>query len=201
MDITKQSVEKYEDIEKNGTLYIQLRTDYENLIDNCIKIHDLISLQKYIREFMELNKKYNKALITTELNRMEHICNAMHNESIYHLPLFWDTKINMRELIDKYDKTIFMLRRLIFELPEIYKTEALNYLTNISPFIVKEIYRDATTIIGMEDYIFFTLAKEHLTINNKLYALLFLKNMSNKNDKTKSLISQLESITSVSDII
>ena len=80
MDITKQSVEKYEDIEKNGTLYIQLRTDYENLIDNCIKIHDLISLQKYIHEFMDLNKKYNKALITSALNRMKHICNAMHNE-------------------------------------------------------------------------------------------------------------------------
>ena len=143
---------------------------------------------------MDLNKKHNKILITTELNRIDHICNAMLNETKYHFPLFWNRATSIHDLIYKYDKTVFMLRRLIFDLPEVYKTEAIDYLTDLSPFIIKEIYRDATSLVGMENYIYITLAAEHLKTNNSIYALIFLKSTRIKNSDINLLISQLESI-------
>ncbi len=195
MATLEQLIEKYEDLEKNGKLYIQYRKQYEALIEKCILEHDLDSLQKHIREFMALNKHHNKILITTELNRMEHICNAMVNETKYNIPLFWTTETSLHGLMYKYDKAVFMLRRLIFDLPEVYKTEAVDYLTGLSPFIVKEIFRDATSLVGMEDYIYITLATEHLRTNNAIYALIYLKSTKSKNKEINSLISQLESIT------
>ena len=195
MDTLEQLIEKYEDIEKNGALYIKYRKQYEFLLEKSILEHDLDSLQKHILEFMALNKKYDKNLITTELNRMDHICNAMLKEKKYSFPLFWNTETSLQGLMYKYDNAVFMLRRLLFDLPDIYKTEAIDYLIRLSPFIISEIYRDATSIVGMKDYIYITLSTEHLRLNNALYALIYLKKTNSKNNEINSLISQLESIT------
>lgn len=201
MATLEQLVNRYEDMEINKDLYLGHRNYYESLIDDCIKNHDLDSLNRYINEFMELNQKHNLALITANLNRIDHINMALHNESAYDFPMFWEDTSCIRDLINKYDKTIFMIRRLTFNLPDLYKSEALKYLKDISPFIIREIYNDETTLVGKEDFIYLTLAMEHIKSQDLYCALIFLENTKNKNDQVRSFILQLKTkLTDIGDL-
>lgn len=194
MKSLNQLVQRYEDMEKNKAQYLQYRKHYENLIENNISNHDLCSLDSVIHEFMDLNRKNKKALITSDLNRIEHIKDAIHEEYKHNFPLFWDNIFNIHDLIAKYDKTIFMLRRLLFDLPESYKSESLIFLMDISPFIIEECYKDVTSLVGKEDFIYITLAMEHIKSKNYQTALIFLKNVKNQYNEIKPFILHIESL-------
>lgn len=189
-----QLVQRYEDMENNKELYLQYRNHYETLIDKCILNHDLSSLGKIIDEFMVLNQKHNKALITSDLNRIQHINDALLKEADHDFTLFWEDCFSICELINKYNKTIFMVRRLLFDLPELYKSESREYLSGISPFIIKECYKDVTSLVGMEDFIHITLAMEHLKASHYRIALAFLNNVVNHSKEVNALILQIESL-------
>ncbi|SEA43360.1 hypothetical protein SAMN05216349_11260 [Oribacterium sp. KHPX15] len=198
MDTLENLVQTYEKLEKNKDVILKYRSDYETSINECIRCHDLNSFEKILNEFFDLDKQYDHSLITTELLRLDFIKDALLKECSNGFRLFWEDVDNVNDLISNYNKTIFMLRRLTFDLPEVYKRESFDHLIKVTPFILQTIYEDISSPVFMKDYVFISLAMEHLKLKSYRFSINYLRLVYHKNDEINKLISQLQSLTSSS---
>ncbi len=189
----EQMLELYEYMEKNKDEYLSFKENFINKTNLHIKNHDLNGLKTLYNEMSNFtHAKKRLKLGFSECFKIESILNALQQENEHKIVLFWNDVNDFFELIDKYNTTIFMIRRLDSELPETIKKEAHDYLSYISPFIVKAAVNDPTVIIGKPDFTYITLAMDRLQEGNYMYTLLYLRSVSNQNEETQSLISKLE---------
>lgn len=198
MDALEHLVQTYEKLEKNKEVILKYRSDYETSINECIRCHDLNSFEKKLNEFFDLDKQHDHSLITTELLRLDYIKDALLKEYSNGFNLFWEDTDNVKDLLKKYNKTIFMLRRLTFDLPDAYKRESFDHLIKMTPFILQTIYEDLTSPVFMKDYVFISLAMEHIKSKEYKYSVYYLRMVDHKNEEINKLISQLQSLTSSS---
>ena len=144
-------------------------------MNDCISDHDLEGLDGIMNEYYNLNIKLNNEILTSDFMKINRIIEALYKERMAGFTLFWDDINNFDELVNKYNKTVLMIRRLMFDLQENFKTEALDFLGNISPFIVKATYEDTTNILGMEERTYLSLAKNSLKKSKQEYATIYLE--------------------------
>ncbi len=165
----------YESLEKNKGVYLDYIEQYKSRMNDCISDHDLEGLDGIMNEYYNLNIKLNNEILTSDFMKINRIIEALYKERMTGFTLFWDDINNFDELVNKYNKTVLMIRRLMFDLQENFKTEALDFLGNISPFIVKATYEDTTNILGMEERTYLSLAKNSLKKSKQEYATIYLE--------------------------
>ena len=165
----------YESLEKNKGVYLDYIEQYKSRMNDCISDHDLEGLDGIMNEYYNLNIKLNNEILTSDFMKINRIIEALYKERMIGFTLFWDDINNFDELVNKYNKTVLMIRRLLFDLQENFKTEALDFLGNISPFIVKATYEDTTNILGMEERTYLSLAKNSLKKSKQEYATIYLE--------------------------
>jgi|GEM_PF-5629694 len=190
-----EMIELYEYMELHKHDYLDLRQKFLSKINNYVQNHDLDSLNNLFCDIKDYTQKNKEMLYSySDIYRIESIKNAINNESHHKFNLFWNDTKSVDELLDKYNRTIFMIRRLDSELPLPLKQEAHDYLRNISPFIVNAAANDPTVIIAKPDFTYITLAMDFLSNNNYIYPLIYLRFINNKNPEIFGLINQLENI-------
>ncbi len=188
-------LELYEAMEQSKESYTIFLNEYFSHIDSLIASHDLPALNSYFNELSGLDTKEKKALIySSSAFRIRSIKEALIKEYDAKLTMFWDDVSGSNELLDKYNKTIFMIRRLNSALPDEYKQEAHLYLQTVSPYIVNAAFSDPTVRLGKPDYIYITLAMDF--IQNERYdpALILLQFVNNKNSELINLIDKIKSL-------
>ncbi|SFG24141.1 hypothetical protein [Oribacterium sp. WCC10] len=187
-------LELYEHMEKNKQRYLDTIEKYMNKFDQSIASHDLKSFNNIFIEIANTSTtKETKRIFNSYSSffRLESIKNALNNENTEKINLFWNDVNGVKELLKKYNITIFMIRRLSCNLPDLYKKEAHTYLRSISPYIVNSIINDLTVKAGNENYIYFALATDCIESNNYRNAFIYLSFLKNKTDEVKSLMSTL----------
>ncbi len=183
----------YEELEQNKAFYISYINDYLSRIDASIKSHDFNILNSIYDEILKLlGSKRNPLLYTSLTFRILSIIEAMNLEYKSRFKLFWDDVSGIDELFYKYNKTIFMIRRLTYELPEAYKQEAHVYLQTISPYIVNAAFNDSTVQVGNPEYIYISLAMDFIKTRQYRQSLIFLQFINRKNSEVLELIDQLK---------
>lgn len=189
------SLKLYETLEQNKTAYTIYLNEFFSRIDSCIASHDLPALNSYLNELSEVDDKEKKALTySSSAYRIWSIKEALIKEYDVNLSIFWDDVSDSTELLDKYNKTIFMIRRLNSALPDEYKQEAHLFLQTVSPYVVNAAFSDPTVKLGKPDYIYITLAMDF--IQNRQYnsALILLQFVNNKNNELLNLMDKLKSL-------
>ncbi len=177
--MAKMSLEEfvsfYESLENNKELYLGYIEQFKTRMNESIMNHDLESLDGIMSEYYDLNNNHDNELLISDFIKINQIISALNNEKKYGFKLFWEDVCSIDELIDKYNKTALMLRRVTFDLLDDFKIEALEYLADISPFIVKAAYDDNTNVLGMEERVYITLARNSLNNSKPEYASIYLE--------------------------
>ncbi|MBP3804758.1 MAG: hypothetical protein J6I76_12855 [Oribacterium sp.] len=171
----RQFIHTCESLETNKDHYLGYIENYKRLLNTSIYSHNLEDFELFTDEYFNLNSKLEDHLLTSEFLKINQIKFALLNEKTYAFPLFWDDVYAYDELIRKYNKTVLMLRRLLFDLPDIFKDQTYDFLACISPFIIKAAYDDPTNILGMEKHIYVILAKECLIRQKYNHSSLYLE--------------------------
>ena len=165
----------FESLEKNKEVYLGYIEQYKARMNESVMNHDLESLDNIMSEYYDMNNKQDNELLISDFIKINQIITALKNEKKYGFTLFWEDVCSINELIDKYNKTALMLRRVTFDLLDDFKIEALEYLADISPFIVKAAYDDNTNVLGMEEWVYITLARNSLNSSKPEYASIYLE--------------------------
>lgn len=163
-----------ESLESNKDKYLAYIENYRSRMNESIMNHNLEDLDNIMDEYYDMNNKQSNNLLTADFIKINQIIKALYNEKRFGFKLFWDDVDGFDKLIEKYCKTALMLRRLIFDLQIDFKNEALDYLANVSPFIVKTAYQDETNLLGMEGEVYITLAKNSLKYSKPEHATIYM---------------------------
>lgn len=195
MSRADELIESYEFLEKNKPFFIKTVDDFMKNVDICINNHDLTALNVLFDKLYSADSSLQRPMtFSSSFYRLESIKNALNEENEHHFDLFWNDVNDSSEILYKYNKTIFMLRRLIYDIPQELKDEAVFFLQNLSPYIILSLFKDSTVLVGKPDLIFITLAKENIQGSRLKTAVAFLRLVTNQNDEIKNLISNLESM-------
>ena len=195
MPQVNELIELYELIELNKQFFIDTIEEFITNVNTCISSRDLSSLNSLYQRIYTLDEFSKKPfLCSSQAFRIQAIKNALTLEADHGTELFWNDVKDSEELLEKYNKTIFMLRRLNSDLPESYKQEALVFLRNITPFFISSVFRDETVIIGNEDSIYMDLALDGINCHSFKRAATLLKLIHDQNDEIKNLIKDIEAL-------
>lgn len=183
----------YEELGRNKSIYLSFINDFLSRIDASIASHDLNRLNSVFDEFLKLPDKERRPLLySSSTFRIQAIKKALNMEYNAGFKLFWDDISDVEGLFNKYNKTIFMIRRITSSLPEEYKQEALSYLQTISPYIIYTAFDDPTVRVGKPDYVYISLSMEFMKNHHYHEPLILLQFINEKNSEILQLINQLE---------
>ena len=126
----QQFINTLETLETNKAYYLGLIKKYKRDINNSIFNHNLEEFELCISEYFDLNSKLEDHLLISDFLKINHIRFALLNEKHNSFSLFWDDVYGYDELLGKYRKTILMLRRLLFDLPDDYKKQTYDFLAD-----------------------------------------------------------------------
>ena len=164
-----------ESLETNKDYYLGYIKKYKSHINDSISNHSLEDFELFLNEYFDLNSKLEDQLLTSELLKINQIKYALLNERTHDFSLFWNDVYTYDELLGKYNKTTLMLRRLLFDLPDVFKKQAYDFFASISPFIINAAFDDPTNILGMEKQIYIILAKDCLIRQKYDHSSLYLE--------------------------
>lgn len=193
MSQTDELIEIYESMEQNKQNYTDVIEEFISDVNTCISSHDLPSLNSLFTKIYSLDDHSKKPFVfSSSVFRIESIKKALTLESGHGTELFWNDVTDCKGMLEKYNKTIFMLRRLNYDLPENYKQDAFLFLRNITPFFISSVFSDKTVLVGKPDYLYITLAMDSIRYKAFDRASVLLKLVHIQNDEIKDLIRKIE---------